>query len=85
MPKYDDEEAGDIYSEESTEALEENDSIDEAEEAFMQGYLNEEEILECAECGLSLDEITKPIRKELNDEEVLFCSKSCLQDYEESL
>lgn len=71
-----DEEAGDRQASE-TEGEEE-------EEGFMEGYNEEEEVEECAECGVALKP-GKRLAREIEGEEYLFCSKSCADEFEETL
>ena len=67
------------------EELPEHSGLTSSEEAFMRGYLDDDnETAECTECGCLLDEATKPLKKEIDEEELLFCSKSCLEDYRDS-
>lgn len=54
-----------------------------AEEGFMKGYLDEEEIAECSECGSALRE-DSTLSKEIDGEEFHFCSKTCAREFKES-
>jgi len=56
---------------------------EEEDEAFARGYDDEEEIEECAECGLALRK--KVVAKIIEGEEYKFCSEECAKDFEESL
>ena len=58
-------------------------TADTTEEAFLQGYLDEEDMEECAECGEVLRE--KTISKTFEGEMQQFCSADCVEDYEESM
>ncbi len=72
--------------EESTdtpEVLDEEESTEE-EGAFMKGYEKDEEPEECAECGGAVKEEKKVVR-EFEEEEYVFCSKDCAEEFEESL
>lgn len=64
---------------ESTAPEEEED-----EAGFMQGYLEEDEAKECAECGTAIRK-EKLIVREIEAESYSFCSKGCADDFEESL
>ena len=74
-----------VFDEEadSTEKVLE-DGLESSEEGFMRGYSNEEETLECAECGSAVEE-EKKIMKEVDGEAVVFCSESCADEFEENL
>jgi len=54
-----------------------------SEKAFMQGYLDEDDGTECVECGSAIQE--EGHKKEIDGEMHKFCSKSCLEEFEESL
>ncbi len=75
----------DAYDEETTV---EEDTLTEAEdtddEGFMKGYADDEEVEECAECGAAIKE-KKKVTREIEGEEYVFCSKSCADDFEESM
>lgn len=60
------------------------DVEDTDDEGFMKGYASEEEIEECAECGVAIKE-KKKVTRELEGEEYVFCSKSCADDFEGSM
>ena len=77
MPK--DEEVDDIYSEDYSEKLEEDDSIDEAEEAFMQGYNEEKSITECTQCGKILG--NKFVEEKSGKKTYRFCSSNCANKF----
>ena len=79
MPKYENEEVGDIYSDNFNETLEEEDEITEAEEGFMQGYNEDDLVKECANCQNILDE--NYIEHEFNNKKYGFCSKKCLREF----
>ncbi len=80
MGRYDEvEETSNVAEEEDSS---ENDS-DSPEEGFLQGYSEEEEAEECAECGGAVSDEQK-VAKEIEGEEYTFCSKHCKDDFEES-
>jgi len=58
--------------------------LDSTEEGFIKGYADDDEVIECAECGSAVRE-DKKIVKEINSESYTFCSKGCAQDFEESI
>ena len=62
----------------------EEDEISSQEDGFMRGYLDEEETKECAECGAAVAE-EKAITKEIEGENYSFCSRTCAQDFEDSM
>jgi hypothetical protein len=61
----------------------EDESASSSEKAFMKGYLDKDEDVECAECGSALRE--EVIKKELEGQVCHFCSMLCAEEYEESL
>jgi len=80
MKRTDEEE---FDSSEDEEYTEESDT--DSEEGFLDGYREEEEVLECAECGKALPADAKKIIKEIEREKYTFCSADCAQDFEDSL
>ena len=66
------------------EQLVEHGEIDSTEEAFIRGYSEEDNVIECAECGAAVNEEKKVI-KEINDEEYIFCSELCAKEFAESI
>ena len=67
----------------SEEQYTEDGEVSSSEEAFMKGYNDEDDVLECAECGSAIKE--EKFAKEIDGEQHLFCSKLCEQEFEESL
>jgi ferredoxin len=59
-------------------------AMDSHEEGFMRGYEQEEEIVECEECGSACPE-EKRITVEIQEEKHTFCSETCVQEYKESI
>lgn len=68
----------------SEEQILEEGGIDSSEEGFIKGYTEEEEVVECAECGSAINPEKKVI-KEIDGETHVFCSKSCAKEFKESL
>lgn len=67
------------------EKLEESPIEEEGDDdGFMQGYEDENEAEECVECGVAVSE-EKRVLREIDGEEYLFCSKTCADDFEESM
>ncbi|MBI2572508.1 hypothetical protein HYV86_01500 [Candidatus Woesearchaeota archaeon] len=62
----------------------EEDEISSQEDGFMRGYNDEEVSKECAECGAAVQE-EKAILKEIEGENYTFCSRTCAQDFEDSM
>lgn len=62
---------------------EEEEILDEEEEGFMEGYEKEEEVEECAECGLAIKK--KKVTREIEGEEYVFCSNTCADEFEETM
>ncbi len=54
------------------------------DESFMEGYLEDEETIECAECGGAVSP-EKKVSKEFEGEEYAFCSANCAEEFEESV
>ncbi len=50
---------------------------------FMKGFMNEKEGSVCAECDSAVDQ-EDMILKEFDNEQQVFCSKSCIEDFSES-
>jgi len=68
----------------TSEQMVDQGGLDSSEEAFMKGYAEEDEVIECAECGSGIEDDKKIV--EVVDEETLtFCSQSCADDYKESI
>jgi len=74
----------DFSEQPSTEKNFESEELSSNEKAFLKGYLQEDKIQECAECGSALNE-ENLIVKEIDSEKCLFCCKECVKDYEESI
>ncbi len=73
-----------VASEEEKGGSEPAGEAEEEEEGFMEGYNEEEEIEECAECGVALKP-GKRVAREIEGEEYLFCSQACALEFEETL
>jgi hypothetical protein len=63
----------------------EQGGLSSSEEAFMHGYMDDEDIPECSECGGALDDEKTVVKKEIDGENLSFCSKTCVEDFEESI
>lgn len=59
--------------------LEEEDPV----ASFMEGYSNEDEVEECAECGGAVNEEKKIVR-DVEGEKYVFCSEICANEFMES-
>ena len=70
--------------EDSEEHLTEEDSSS-PEEGFMKGYLEEEEVKECCECGAAIKSEKQAIVREVSGEEFVFCSNNCADEFEDSI
>ena len=66
-------EEGNLYAEG------EDPSVD----GFMQGYVQEEDVQECDECGSALYE--KIIKTSIEEKPYKFCSEECRSDFKETL
>ena len=65
------------------QAVEQSD-MESTEEGFVQGYSEDDEVLECAECGGAVKEEKKIVRQ-IEEESYTFCSKDCADEFEESV
>ena len=79
MPRKINDNVDDIYSEDYAEELEENDSIDGAEEGFMQGYNEEELAAECSTCRKVLG--NRFIEEKISNKMHRFCSQECASKF----
>jgi hypothetical protein len=62
----------------------EEGAVDSSEAAFMEGYNSDgDDIQECEECGASIQE--EAVSKEIEGQIHNFCSKICVEEYEEGL
>jgi len=75
------EEENDIYEEEKAEEQEENDEISPTEEAFMEGYDEEEKVAECALCRKPLLQVKGAVEREFKGRHYRFCSEKCSNGY----
>ena len=75
------EEEEDLYEEEKRDELEEEDEISPTEEAFMEGYEEEEKVAECAKCGKALLEMKDAVEREFKGKHYRFCSEKCAKGY----
>ena len=67
----------------TTEELLEDGEVSSEEEAFMKGYNNDEEVVECVECGSAIPP-GKEVVKDVEGEKYKFCSKICADEFEEN-
>ena len=70
--------------EDSEEHIQEEDSSS-SEEGFMKGYLNEDEVKECCECGAAIKNEKQVVVREVEGEQFAFCSDNCADEFEDSL
>lgn len=56
---------------------------EDGEGAFLSGFMDDEEVIECAECGSAVGE--KPVKRTFEGEEQIFCSRDCLEDFKDGL
>ena len=61
-----------------------NASDEEEDSGFMQGYADDSEVPECAECGSALNS-EKKFTQLIDGETHRFCSKECMKEFEESI
>ena len=79
MPRDENKEVDDVYSDNFNESLEDNDEISEAEEGFMQGYNEDDIVKECKNCQNILDDHF--IEQEISNKRHGFCSKIFIRDF----
>ena len=75
------EDGDDIYEEDKRDELEEEDEISPTEEAFMEGYAEEEKVAECAKCKKPLLEMKDTVEREYKGKHYRFCSEKCAKGY----
>lgn len=80
MAKFSNDDTEDTSEE---QAVEQSD-MESTEEGFVQGYSEDDEVLECAECGGAVKEEKKVVRQ-IEEESYTFCSKDCADEFEESV
>ncbi|MAG60158.1 hypothetical protein CL619_00070 [archaeon] len=61
----------------------EDGEISSEEEGFLKGFEEDEETIECAECGSAVHE--EAVHKVIDGENMIFCSDICAQDYADSI
>ncbi len=61
----------------------EDGEISSEEEGFLKGFEDEDEAVECAECGSAVHE--DAVHKLIDGESMTFCSNACAVDYSDSL
>ena len=75
------EDEDDIYEEKERDEMEEEDQISPTEEAFMEGYDEEDKVAECSKCKKPLLEMKGTIEKEYKGQHYRFCSEKCAKTY----
>lgn len=78
-PETEDED--DIYEEKERDELEEEDEITPIEDAFMEGYEEEEKVAECSNCKKPLLEMKGTVEREYKGKHYRFCSEKCAKTY----
>ena len=71
----------DIYEEDKRDELEEEDEITPTEEAFMEGYEEEDKVAECSKCKKPLLEMKSTVEREYKGKHYRFCSEKCSNGY----
>ena len=70
----------DVYTEKGREELMENDEISDTEEGFVQGFEEQEKVVECTNCKKIL--VTEDfVEEEIDGDVVGFCSDECAEEY----
>lgn len=75
----------DDYGDEEEKLVTDEEELSSPEEGFMQGYMDDGEVGECAECGVALTEEKRTVTKSFEEEAYFFCSESCASDFKDSL
>ena len=70
-----------VYEEEQRDELEDDDEISPTEEAFMEGYEEEDKVAKCANCGKALLDIKTAVEREFKGQHYRFCSERCAKSY----
>ena len=70
-----------VYEEEERDELEDDDEISPTEEAFMEGYEEEDKVAKCANCGKALLDIKTAVEREFKGQHYRFCSERCAKSY----
>lgn len=76
----DETETDDVYSEEESEKLVEEDEIDDVEAGFVMGYREGGKMVKCANCGKLLAD-GEFVEEEISDEIYRFCCSGCAEAY----
>ena len=71
----------DIYVEKERDELEDDDEITPTEDAFMEGYEEEEKVAECAKCKKPLLDMKGTVEREHKGKHYRFCSEKCAKTY----
>jgi hypothetical protein len=69
----------DIYTAEGREVAEDDDTITNSDEGFMEGYDSGEKTARCAKCNKILEDDFH--EKEIEGEDYRFCSESCAETF----
>lgn len=73
-----------MFDDENSERIVEQEGLETPEEGFMKGYSDDGKVEECVECGSAVEEEEKVVR-EIDGEALVFCSKACADEFEDSL
>ena len=73
-----------VFDGEETEENKEDADSTSDDEGFIDGFMEEEEAAECAECGGAVTE-EKKVTKQIEEEEYTFCSEECAKEFQESV
>lgn len=61
-----------------------NMSDEEEDSGFMEGYMEDSDSHECSECGSALNP-DKKFSQEIDGETHHFCTKDCMEEFEDSI
>ncbi|HLD42949.1 MAG TPA: hypothetical protein VJB08_03095 [Candidatus Nanoarchaeia archaeon] len=73
----------DVYTKEGREKLVEDSEISDLEEGFMEGAANAGSGAKCRNCGKILIDADSVVEKEIDDEDMKFCSDHCSESFEQ--
>ena len=72
--------------EDHEENITENEDYDlDEEDESLEEFTQDEEIEECAECGIAIKDKKKKVIQEIDGEEYTFCSAICAKEFTETL
>ena len=72
--------------EDHEESITEDEDYDlDEEDESLEEFTQDEEVEECAECGIAIKDKNKKVTQEIEGEEYTFCSVNCAKEFAETL